>query len=116
MKAAGHFFKELSSKEEAGEINIKKQTASIKSGELLICENVKIKSIQGRRDIYLSNGFLFTLLEPLTAEQENNYLNKHEKIINWLEVFSFKKAVILSSALLVGLIFIRLVLYSSIHF
>ena len=44
MKAAGHFFKELSSKEEAGEISIKKQTASIKSGELLICENVKIKS------------------------------------------------------------------------
>ena len=116
MKAAGHFFKELSSKEEAGEINIKKQTASIKSGELLICENVKIKSIQGRRDIYLSNGFLFTLLEPLTAEQENNYLNKHEKIINWLEVFSFRKAVILSSVLLVGIIFIRLALYSSIHF
>ena len=115
MKAAGHFFKALSSKEEAGEISIKKQTASIKRGELLICENVKIQSIQGRKDIYLSNGFLFTLLEPLTAEQENNFLKKHEKIINWLEVFSFKKAFILSLILLIGLISLRFALTSSIN-
>ena len=116
MKAAGHFFRNLSSKQEAGEIIIRKQTASIKSGEVQICKNVKIQSIQGRRDIYLSNGFLFTISELLTAEQENIYLNKHEKIINWLEVFSLRKAVILSAVLLVGIICIRLALYSSIHF
>ena len=115
MKAAGHFFRVLSSKKEVGEITIQKQTASITSGELHICQNVKIESVQGRRNIYLSNGFLFTLLEPLTNEQENFHLNQYGRIIKWLEIFSFKKAVFLSAILLIGAILIRFTLYSSIH-
>ena len=116
MKAAGHFFRVLSSKKEVGEISIQKQTASITSGEQQICQNVKIDSIQGRKNIYLSNGFLFTLLEPLTTEQENFHLNQYGKLIKWLEIFSFRKAVFLSAILLIGAILIRLTLYSSIHY
>ena len=83
---------------------------------MLICKNARIQSIQDRRDIYLSNGFLFTVSERLTAEEENIYLNKHERIINWLEVFSIRKAAILSVVLLVSIICIRFALYVSIHF
>ena len=115
MKAEGHFFRELSSKEEAGEININKTTASITSAGMQICRNVKIQSIQGKKDIYLNNGFLFSLSEPLTSEQEHLQQNKYEKIINWLEIFSFKKAFILSLILLIGLISLRFALTSSIN-
>ena len=115
MKAKGHFFRELSSKEEAGEIYINETTASITSAGMQICQNVKIQSIQGKKDIYLNNGFLFSLSEPLTSEQEHLQQNKYEKIINWLEVFSFKKAFILSLILLIGLISLRFALTSSIN-
>lgn len=115
MKAEGHFFRELSSKEEVGEIDINKTTASITSAGMQICQNVKIKSIQCKKDIYLNNGFLFTLSEPLTLEQEHLQQNKYEKIINWLEIFSFKKAFILSLILLIGLISLRFALTSSIN-
>ena len=37
---------------------------------MVICENVEIQSIQSKKDIYLSNGYLFILSVPLTAEQE----------------------------------------------
>ena len=115
MKAEGHFFRELSSKEEVGEIDINKTTASITSAGMQICQNVKIQSIQCKKDIYLNNGFLFTLSEPLTLEQEHLQQNKYEKIINWLEIFSFKKAFILSLILLIGLISLRFALTSSIN-
>jgi Zn-dependent protease with chaperone function len=113
--ASGHFFRELSSKKEVGEIEIQRQTASITFQDSTICENIKIQSIQSRKDIYLSNGYLFTLTEPLTREQEKPYLNKVTAAISWLERFSFKKALILSLALLMGLALIRLTLTSTIH-
>ncbi|MAI58666.1 MAG: hypothetical protein CML56_06765, partial [Rhodobacteraceae bacterium] len=76
MKATGHFFRELSSKKEVGEIEIINRKVSIITDQLKVCENVEIESIQSKQDIYLSNGFLFTLLEPLTQEQENCHLKK----------------------------------------
>lgn len=113
MKATGHFFRELSSKKEVGEIEISKQTASITSHEKRISENVKIASIQSRKDIYLENGFLFSLDEPLTADQEALHLHEINKAILWLELFSFRKALVFSFILLAGLFLIRLGLTSA---
>ena len=113
MKATGHFFRELSSKKEVGEIEIINRKVSIITDQLKVCENVEIESIQSKKDIYLSNGFLFTLLEPLTKEQENCHLNKFEKAVNWLEIFSFRRAVILSITLIIGLVFFRVMLTSA---
>ena len=113
MKATGHFFRELSSKKEVGEIEIINRKVSIISDQLKVCENVEVESIQSRKDIYLSNGFLFTLLEPLTKEQENCHLNKFQKAVHWLEIFSLKRAIILSVALLLGLILLRVMLTST---
>ena len=113
MKATGHFFRELSSKKEVGEIEIINRKVSIITDQLKVCENVEIESIQSKQDIYLSNGFLFTLLEPLTQEQENCHLKKFENAINWLEIFSFRRAVILSITLIIGLVFLRVVLTSA---
>ena len=113
MKAAGHFFRELSSKKEVGEIELINRTATIMTHELPVCEKVEIQSIQSQKDIYLSNGYLFILSVPLTSEQESHYLNKINKAINWLEIFSFKRALILSLILILGLTFIRFTLIST---
>ena len=113
MKATGYFFKAFSSKKEVGEIEIINRKVSIISDQLKVCENVEVESIQSRKDIYLSNGFLFTLLEPLTKEQEDCYLNKFQKAVHWLEIFSLRRAIILSIILLIGLVFLRLMLTSA---
>ena len=115
MKAAGHFFRELSSKKEAGEIELINRTATIVTHELKVCEKVEIRSIQSKKDIYLSNGYLFILSVPLTSEQEKHYLNKFYKAINWLEISSFKRTLILSFILILGLTFIRFTLISTAH-
>ena len=115
MKASGHFFRELSSKKEAGEIELINRTATIMTHELQVCEKVEIQSIQSKKDIYLSNGYLFILSVPLTSEQETHYLNKFKKVINWLEIFSFKRSLILSLILILGLTLIRFTLISTAH-
>ena len=113
MKATGYYFRALSSKKEVGEIEIINRKVSIISDQLKVCENVEVESIQSRKDIYLSNGFLFTLLEPLTKEQEDCHLNKFQKAVHWLEIFSLRRAIILSIILLIGLVFLRLMLTSA---
>ena len=114
MKAAGHFFRKLSSKEEEGEIIINNHTASIWSAGDIVCRDVKILSIQGKRNVYLDNGFLFVLSEPLSLENKLAYQNNYQKSISWLEIFSLKKAIILSVILLVGLFVLRFLLSASV--
>lgn len=114
MKAAGHFFRELSSREEEGEISINQHTASISSAGDTVCRDAKILSVQGKKNIYLDNGFLFVLSKPLSLENEVAYQNTYQKSISWLEIFSLKKAIILSVILLVGLFFLRFLLSASV--
>jgi len=113
VQAAGYFFREFSSKQENGEIRIKNRTASITSGGKQICQNIKIQSIQSKKNVYLDNGFLFTLFEPLTAEQEKLQLTQFGKIIHWLELFSVKKAIVLSLLLVFGIVAVRIFLIFS---
>ena len=94
MKLSGHFFRALSSKEEVGEIKLSKNRGSIISDGNLICLDVGILSIQRKKDIYLDNGFLFTLTEPLTYEQESFVSSKFKRGITWLENFSFTKTIL----------------------
>ncbi len=112
MKLPGHFFRALSSKEEVGEIHLSKNRGSIISDGNFICLDVGILSIQRKKDIYLDNGFLFTLTEPLTYEQESFVSSKFKRGITWLENFSFTKAILLSIILILALIIFRLSLTS----
>ena len=96
MKFYGNVFRALSSKKEEGSIELYKGKACIKIGKKEVCNNIAIKSIQGKKDIYLENDFLFTLLVPLDFEQEKQILGKVKTGITWLENFSNFKAVILS--------------------
>ena len=70
MKASGIFYRKHSSKEEEGEITIYENVATICNAQGIICRNAQIVSIQGLKNIYLDNGFMFTLTIPISKEQE----------------------------------------------
>ena len=105
MRLTGHFFRALSSKKEQGEIEFVKRNVSIISDNVTICSKVNIQSIQSKKDIYLENGFLFTLDTPLTLKQEKLLSHKVIRSITWLEEFSFFRALILS-LILIGALFV----------
>ena len=112
MRLSGHFFRALSSKKEEGEIELTKQTALIITDDATVCNEVIIQSIQSKKDIYLDNGFLFTLAEPLTSQQEKFFSNKVSSGIAWLENFSLSKVLILSLVLISALVVFRYTLTS----
>ena len=99
MKKTGIFFQPSSSKYEDGEIKFNKKSASIIYNNEIICSKILIESIQNKKDIYLKNGYMFSLRTPLTNEEENYLSNKRKTIILWLEQFSFARAMILSGLL-----------------
>ena len=100
MKKSGKFFEPLSSKHHNGEIIFNKKNASIICDNEIICNEILIESIQNKKDIYLRNGYMFSLRTPLTNEEENYLSNKRKLIILWLEQFSFARAMILSCLLI----------------
>lgn len=112
MRFPGYFFRALSSKKVAGEIEIANNSASVFTQDESVCCNVAILSIQGKKDIYLDNGVLFTLSEFLTPQQEKTLLSKVSRSISWLESFSFTKAIVLSLILISVLAVFRLVFTS----
>lgn len=107
MRLTGSFFKALSAKQIKGEIELHKETASITSSGVTVCSGASIQSIQDKQNIYLSNGYLFTLNEPLTQEQERHFYGSFNKGIIWLEKFSVSRALALSLALIASLIILR---------
>ena len=100
MKFSGSVFRALSSKKEEGSIEFYNGKATIIIGKEEACKNVAIKSIQDKKDIYLENNFLFSLLKPLNFEQEKLLLGKVKFGISWLENYSYLKAVIFSIILI----------------
>ncbi len=107
MKKYGIFFRPTSSKYEDGEIKFNKKSASITSNDKIICYKILIDSIQNKKDIYLKNGYMFSLRTSLTYEEESYLLSKRKMIIPWLEQFSFAKAMILSGLLISFVILFR---------
>ena len=107
MKKSGIFFKPSSSKHEDGEIKFNKKNASITSNDEIICNEILIESIQNKKDIYLKNGYMFSLRTSLTYEEERYLSSKRKMIILWLEQFSFARAMILSGLLISFVILFR---------
>ena len=101
MRVSGHFFRASSSKKEAGRIQIAHGVASVSVDGRVVCEGVAIESVQNRRDIYLENGFLFTLTKVLSAEQERALFGRVARGISWLERFSPFKMFVLALLLIV---------------
>jgi Zn-dependent protease with chaperone function len=101
LRLSGHFFKALSAIQEEGEIEFNEKTASIKNGSTSVCSDIPIQSIQGKKDIYLENGFLFTLNTSLTHQQERQLSHKIKKGIAWLEKFTVLRALILTIILII---------------
>ena len=111
LKKIGFFFEPLSSKRFEGEIELFKNRASIVSNNEIMCNKILIQSVQNRKDIYLTNGYMFSLKTPLTVKEESYILNKTQKIILWLEKFSFTRAIILSLILITFVILFRYFYY-----
>jgi len=107
LKKSGIFFEPSSSKYEDGEIKFNKRNASIISDNKIICDKILIETIQNKKDIYLKNGYMFSLRTPLTNEEESYLSNKRKMIILWLEQFSFARAMILSALLITFVILFR---------
>ena len=110
MKLEGVFFRELASESEPGVIHIEHKTASIFCGGSIICENIEIASVQSRQNIYLRNGYLFVLSQPLDRSYDKFYLSKVSLGLSWLEGFSIVKAIILSLLLIVMLFVFRILI------
>lgn len=110
LRLDGYFFKPQSAQKQAGIIEFTRRIASIICDETAICSDVTIQSIQGKKDIYLANGYLFTLDEPLNAEQTSYLSHKASRGIAWFEKFSIFKAIILSLILLSLIVGLRLAL------
>ena len=107
MRLTGSFFKALSAKQLAGEIEIDGKIATITADGEAICKDVPVQSIQNRQDIYLENGYLFTLDTALDKQQESQLYGEIDKKIAWLEKFSLRRAVILSVLLISTLVIFR---------
>lgn len=103
MRLPGIFFEALSAKQTDGEIELLEKVATIFVGDQVICKGIAVKSCQNKKDIYLENGFLFTLANPLTRQQEKHLLGDVSVGISWLEHFSPTRAVILGSVLIFSL-------------
>ena len=116
MRLSGVFFEALSAKQIEGEIELFEKMVSIYVGDLLICNRVAVKSCQNKRDIYLDNGFLFTLEKPLTPEQERRLRGDISSGIAWLENFSITRAIILSTILIVSVFSFRYTLNQAVPF
>ncbi len=97
----------MSAREKAGEIDLCGQTASIISDGVFVCQEVKIESIQNGKEIYLDNGYLFSLDQPLTAEQTRQASHWVSRGIAWLEAFSLWRVVVLSVVLIASLLVFR---------
>ncbi|MCP4879809.1 MAG: M48 family metallopeptidase [Gammaproteobacteria bacterium] len=107
MRLSGSFFEALSAKQLNGEIELFDKTVTIYVGDKIVCSGIGIKSFQDKKDIYLDNGFLFTLEYPLTKEQNKILSSDIARGINWLEKFSLYKASILAIVLVCSLFVLR---------
>lgn len=107
MRLSGVFFEAMSAKKLHGEIELLSKSATIHSNGKVICRGIGIKSCQNRKDIYLDNGFLFTLENSLTNEQEKLLFSDVSRGITWFENFSFFKASLLVAILLIFLFLLR---------
>ena len=107
MRLKGIFFGALSAKQLSGEIEFSERAASIFRDDNYVCKGVGITSIQNKTDIYLENGFLFTLEQPLTDEQENDLVSGIGRGLAWLEKFSPLKAIVLGLVLVSSLVILR---------
>ena len=100
MRLSGVFFAALSAKKTSGEIELFPKSATIYSKGKTVCRSIGIQSIQNRKDIYLDNGFLFALENPLSDEQERLFYSDVSRGIKWLENFSVFKALLLAITLI----------------
>ena len=116
IRFSGVFFAAMTAKETPGEIELKPKSATIYSQGTVVCGNINIQSIQNSKDIYLDNGFLFTLEGSLSSEQEKLIFDNLSRSIKWLENFSLSKAMLLSIALVFFVILFRFSLNLSIPF
>jgi len=108
----GEFFEANSSRSSPASIKIGDQRASVFRGDDCISKNIKIIDIQNQKNIYLENESLFVLNDKLTKQQLEPNITKFEKIIRWLEVFSFKRALILSAILIIIIVGFRYLFHS----
>ena len=113
MKKSGTFFEPSSSKHRDGEIKFNKKNVSIISNDEIICNKILVESIQNKKDIYLKNGYMFSLEIPLSDKEESYVSNKRKIIILWLEQFSFARAIILSGLLISFVILFRYLYFIS---
>lgn len=107
MQLSGHFFKAFSAAQEEGEIEFNGQTASITKDDLIVCSDIDVQSIQSKKEIYLENGYLFTLNTPLTHQQEKQLSHNVGRSIAWLEKFTVLRALILTIVLIILLVSFR---------
>lgn len=112
MHLKGEYFEGKSSRAHAASISIDNGRASIFHEGECICENISIASIRNGKNVYLENDCLFVLEERMTGRQLDSLETAIQRTIRWLEIFSFRKAAILSVILLAVLFGFRFLLYS----
>ena len=112
MIHTGEYFEKLSSKSLEAEINLTGKTAQVKIGSHVLKENMTIKSIQNKQNIHFEDGSLFILNGQLGAEEFSQASSRFDNAITWLEYFTFKRAVVLTTILIVAAIGYRMLLSS----
>ena len=116
MFYTGDYFDKLSSKSSDAEINIQGETAEVRVDNEIQKRNLVIKCIQNKQNIHFEDGSLFILHNQLSSLEAAQHSNRFERIISWLECFSFKNALILGLIFISAIIVYRLALLSFTHF
>lgn len=107
FRLSGSFFEALSARSRTGQIELKDSTATIFLDDKIVCSEIGIESIQNKKNIYLDNGFMFALAEPLTYEQERLLSHRFERGVSWFEKFTISKAMMLVVIFIFSLWFLK---------
>lgn len=130
MRLGGEYFAAGSSRSAPANITLKDGRADIvlevveveavrdpeaAPGGSVVCEGAAIQSVQNRQSLYLEDGGLFVLKEKLTLEEAKALSGRLASTLSWLEVFTLKKAALLSLILIAAVVAFRLLLSSLVQ-
>lgn len=107
LKFSGEFFARLASASQPAVLEVSDGKVSIVVGGTLRVADAKVISVQDDKLIYLPEDMMFRVDSPLPEEALRSLVGKVQSAIRWLEIFTPKRAIVLSAILLVSLFVVR---------
>lgn len=108
----GEYFEPTKSKGIRAFIKLDNGKADIFRGNNLIYKDIEISSVQDGRNVFLSNSSLFISDQEIKNEILKGVETSLQQKIKWLEVFTFKRALVFAVILLSTLLTYRLIFNS----